>query len=173
MKVAEIKSAIERFQRERLIGEITVYQPEPPKDYKQIANWDLPAKDQYFQYTVQPHRNHDPSQEFLVTEAFRFKYGYWLFINGDLYWFTPFYYFFLNYWTDKGKRMRFVDSQLLASLWFWQIEQMDNMAGGNLITNRRFGKTVWSTGLAYFRTMTNPFHRCGIQSKTNADGKLV
>lgn len=173
MKVAEIKASIERFERERIIGEITVYQPEPPKDYKQIVNWDLPAKDQYFQYTVQPHRNHDPSQEFLVTEAFRFKYGYWLFINGELYWFTPFYYFFLNYWTDKGKRMRFVDSQLHASLWFWQIEQMDNMAGGNLITNRRFGKTVWSTGLAYFRTMTNPFHRCGIQSKTNADGKLV
>jgi len=173
MTVQEIKDAIGRFDRERLIGEITVIQPEPPKDYKTIANWNLPAKEQFFTYTVQPDRNRDPSQEFLVTEALRFKYGYWLFINGELYWFTPFYYFFLNYWTDKGKRMRFVDSQLYASLWFWQIEQMDNMAGGNLITNRRFGKTVWSTGLAYFRTMTNPFHRCGIQSKTNADGKLV
>lgn len=173
MKVAEIKEAIDRFERERLIGEITVYQPEPPKNYKEIANWDLPKEQQKFQYTEQPYRNQQPTEAFLIQEGTRFKLGYWLFINGELYWFTPFYYFFLNYWTDKGKRMRFVDSQLMASLWFWQIEQMDNMAGGNLITNRRFGKTVWATALAYFRTVTNPFHRCGIQSKTNADGKLV
>lgn len=173
MKVAEIKEAIDRFERERLIGEITVYQPESPKNYKEIANWDLPKELQKFQYTEQPYRNQQPTEAFLIQEGTRFKLGYWLFINGELYWFTPFYYFFLNYWTDKGKKMRFVDSQLMASLWFWQIEQMDNMAGGNLITNRRFGKTVWATALAYFRTVTNPFHRCGIQSKTNADGKLV
>lgn len=173
MSVADLKQAIIEFERERQIGEITVYLPEPPKDYKQIANWNLPKEKQKFQYTPQPHRNQDPTEEFLKTEAERFKNGYWLFINGQLFWFTPFYYFFLNYWTDKGKQMRFVDSQLYASLWFWQIEQMPNMAGGNLITNRRFGKTVWSTALAYFRTVTNPYHRCGIQSKTNADSKLV
>lgn len=173
MKVAEIKQSIARFERERLIGEITVYLPEPPRDYKEIANWDLPEKEQKFIYTAQPHRNAEPTEAFIRQEISRFKYGYWLFIKGELYWFTPFYYFFLNYWTDKGKKMRFVDSQLYASLWFWQIEQMDNMAGGNLVTNRRFGKTLWATALAYFRSVTNPFHRCGIQSKTNADGKLV
>jgi len=91
MTIQEIKDAIGRFEREMLIGEITVIQPEPPKDYKTIANWNLPAKEQFFTYTVQPDRNRDPSQEFLVTEALRFKYGYWLFINGELYWFTPFY----------------------------------------------------------------------------------
>lgn len=173
MNVTEIKLAISNFERERLIGEITVYLPEPPKDYKQIANWNLKQADQKFQYTLQPHRNEQPSEDFLIQEATRFKEGYWLFINGELYWFTPFYYFFLNYWTDKGKQMRFVDSQLMVAHWLWQIEQMDNMMGGNLVSNRRFGKTVFSTAWAYFRTVTNPFHRCGIQSKTNADGKLV
>ena len=173
MKVKEIQEAISRFERVRVIGELTITVPEPPKDYRSIANWDLPQKEQKFYYTEQPHRNTEPSADFILQEAKRFKFGYWLFINGELYWFTPFYYFFLNYWTDKGKRMRFVDSQLHVSLWFWQIELMENMAGGNLITNRRFGKTVFATGLAYFRTVTNPFHRTGIQSKTNADGKLV
>ncbi len=173
MKVSEIKSAIQSFKRERLIGEITVYIPEPPKDYKEIANWDLDAKKQKFHYTTQPNRVDNPSSEFLLQETNRFKNGYWLFINGNLFWFTPFYYFFLNYWTDKGKQMRFVDSQLEVALWIWQIEHMDNMAGGNLISNRRFGKTVFSTAWIYWRAVSNPFHRAGIQSKTNADGKLV
>ena len=142
MKVKEIQEAISRFERVRVIGELTVTVPEPPKDYRSIANWDIPQKEQKFHYTEQPHRNTEPSADFILQEAKRFKFGYWLFINGELYWFTPFYYFFLNYWTDKGKRMRFVDSQLHASLWFWQIELMENMAGGNLITNRRFGKAL-------------------------------
>lgn len=172
MKIAELKEIVARFERERIIGEITVYLPEPPP-VKEIANWDLPKEKQKFYYTEQPHKNQTPTATFLKQEFTRFQEGYWFFNNGTLEWLTPFHYFFLNYWTDKGKRMYFIDSQREASLWFWQIEQMDNMAGGNLITNRRFGKTVWGTGLAYFRTSTNPFHRCGIQSKTNSDGKLV
>lgn len=173
MKVTEIREAIERFERERLIGEITVYLPDTPKDYKFIDNWDLPKEKQKFQYTEQPSRNQEPTEFFLKQETTRFEKGYWLFINGDLYWITPFYYFFLNYWTDKGKQMRFVDSQLTVALWIWQIEQMDNMMGGNLLTNRRFGKSVFATAWAYFRTVTNPFHRTGMQSKTNQDVKLL
>lgn len=173
MNVSEIRESLSRFKTTQVIGEITVTFPDTPKSYRDIANWDRKAKDQKFEYTEQPPRNQEPTQEFILQEAKRFREGYWLFINGELYYLTPFYYFFLNYWTDKGKQMRFRDSQMMASHWFWQIEQMDNMAGGNLITNRRFGKTLWGTALAYFRTVTNAFHRCGIQSKTNADGKLV
>lgn len=173
MKVQYINKAIKDFERERVIGEITVYIPEPPKDYKLIANWDLPQSKQKFYYTEQPDKNKEPTNAFLKQEFERFQNGYWFFNNGTLEWLTPFHYFFLNYWTDKGKRMYFIDSQREASIWFWQIERMDNMMGGNLITNRRFGKTVWGTALAYFRSSTNPFHRAGIQSKTNADAKLV
>lgn len=173
MRIADIQRSIGLFERERVIGEITVYLPEPPTDYKKIANWDLKKSEQKFQYTKQPEKNKEPSEAFLKQELSRFQKGYWFFNNGNLEWLTPFHYFFLNYWTDKGKRMRFVDAQREAALWLWQIEWMDNMMGGNLITNRRFGKTVFATAWAYFRTTTNPFHRCGIQSKTNADGKLV
>lgn len=173
MNVSEIKESIANFQRERVIGEITVYLPEPPKDYKQIANWNLKKSDQKFQYTEQPPRNRQPSDDFLSQEFTRFKEGYWFFNNGNLEWVTPFHYFFLNYWTDKGKRMIFVDAQRDTLYWWWQIEKMPNMAGGNLVTNRRHGKTLMATGIGYFRSTTNPFHRCGIQSKTNADGKLV
>jgi len=173
MTEIELKKAIDSFVRVRDIGEITVYMPEPPSDYKKIANWDKPQKEQKFYYTPQPPRHGSPPDSFLKQEFTRFQKGYWFFNNGTVEWLTPFHYFFLNYWTDKGKQMKFIDSQREVAIWIWQIELMDSMMGGNLVSNRRFGKTVFGTGWAYFRTTTNAFHRCGMQSKTNADGKLV
>jgi len=160
MKVIELNAAIKAFERERVIGEITCYLPKPPH-YKEIANWDLPQKEQKFYYTKQPHKNEQPTNDFLKQEFERFQNGYWFFNNGLIEWLTPFHYFFLNYWTDKGKRMMFIDSQREVAIWIWTIELMDSMMAGNLVTNRRFGKTVFGTAWAYFRTATNPFHRCG------------
>jgi hypothetical protein len=142
VNVSDIKEAISRFERERVIGEITVYLPEPPKDYKQIANWNLKQADQKFQYTEQPPRNRQPSDEFLQQEFNRFLNGYWFLNNGNLEFITGNHYFFLNYWQDTGKRMKFIDSQREVFLWWWQIERMPNVAGGNLVTNRRFGKAL-------------------------------
>lgn len=173
MNVSDIKLAISIFQRERVIGEITVYLPEPPKDYKDIANWDLKKADQKFTYTEQPSHNKEPTDAFLAQEFKRFQEGYWFFNNGILEWITPCHYFFLNYWRDKSKLMKFIDAQRDSFLWWWMIELMDNMAGGNLVTCRRHGKTAMATCIGYFRTATNKDHRCGIQSKTNKDGKVV
>ncbi len=173
MKVSEIKESIELFERERLIGEITVFLPEPPKDYKLIANWDLPKEKQKFKYTVQPERNKEPTNVFLAQEFKRFRDGFWFFCNGNLEYISNIHYFFLNYWNDKGKRFEFRDAQRDTFLWWMQIEKEKHLAGGNLVTNRRHGKTAIATCIGYFRTTTNTFHRCGIQSKTNGDGKLV
>lgn len=173
MKVTEIKSAIEAFQPNRLIGEITVHLPSPPRDYKAIANWDLKQSDQKFRYTEQPDKNKEPTDAFLKQEFQRFQNGYWFFNNGILEWITPCHYFFLNYWKDKSKVMRFIDAQRDTFLWWWQIEALENMAGGNLVTCRRHGKTAIAICIGYFRSATNKDHRCGIQSKTNKDGKVV
>ena len=62
MTLPEVRTALLAFQREEVIGEITVYKPEPPKNYKDIANWDLPAAKQYFTYTEQPPKNQDPTE---------------------------------------------------------------------------------------------------------------
>lgn len=173
MKIADIKLAISNFERERSIGEITINLPEPPKDYKEILNWDLTQKEQKFQYTDQPGHNKEPTDDFLAQEFQRFEKGFWFFNNGRLEWITPCHYFFLNYWKDKSKVMKFIDAQRDTFLWWWQIEQMENMAGGNLVTCRRHGKTAIAICIGYFRSTTNKDHRTGIQSKTNKDGKTV
>ena len=69
--------------------------------------------------------------------------------------------------------MKFIDAQRDTFLWWWQIEAMENMAGGNLVTCRRHGKTAIAICIGYFRSTTNKDHRTGIQSKTNKDGKVV
>jgi len=164
--------AIKNFERERIIGEIMVYLPKPP-NFTKIANFNLRIADQKFQYTKQPDKGKEPSDEFLAQEFDRFENGYWFFNNGNVEWISPNHYFFLNYWKDKGKNMKFIDSQREAFLWWWQIERMEYMAGGNLISNRRFGKTVFGTCVLYWRSSTNANFRGGIQSKTNPDSKLV
>lgn len=167
-----VSIAYNNFERNKIIGEIEVRLPKPPA-ISEIHNFNIPVAKQKFEYTVQPKKGTEPSDEFLAQEFDRFENGYWFFNNGNLEWLTPNHYFFLNYWTDKGKRMMFIDSQREAFQWWWMIEQMENMAGGNLVTNRRFGKTVVSTCVLYWRSTTNANHRGGIQSKTTQDSKLV
>src|ERR1700693_345000 len=173
MDERQLNREIKFFERNRIIGEITVELPEPPKDFKKIAGWALPKSKQKFEYTEQPANKHEPPDSFILQEFKRFEEGYWFFNNGQLEWLSPCHYFFLNYWSDKGKKLRFIDAQQLVFHWWWQIERMDNFAGGNLVASRRLGKTVMATCIAYFRTTTNANHRCGIQSKTNKDGKVV
>lgn len=173
MRVREVVSlAVKNFERVRVIGEITVTLPQPPQ-LNQIANYDRPKEKQKFEYTVQPPKGKDPTDAFLAQEFERFENGYWFFNNGNLEWLTPNHYFFLNYWKDKGKSMMFIDSQRDTFQWWWQIERLEQMAGGNLVTCRRFGKTALATCVLYWRTSTNDNHRGGIQSKTNPDSKLV
>lgn len=173
MRVRDVVAeAVRNFERTRVIGEITVTLPKPPP-LSQIANFDKPKEKQRFEYTVQPGKGKEPTDEFLSQEFDRFENGYWFFNNGNLEWLTPNHYFFLNYWKDKGKTMMFIDSQRDTFQWWWEIERLDQMAGGNLVTCRRFGKTALATCVLYWRTSTNDNHRGGIQSKTNPDSKLV
>lgn len=165
--------AIENFERERVIGEITVHLPKPPGLTK-IANYNIPKEKQKFQYTEQPKRGSEPSDDFLEQEFDRISNGYWFFNNGNLEYITGAHYFFLNYWKDKKSRlMKFVDSQRDFFIWWREIEKNPNLAGGVLVGNRRFGKTQTGTCLLYLRASTNKGHWSGIQSKTNPDAKGV
>ena len=69
--------------------------------------------------------------------------------------------------------MKFVDAQRDVFLWWREIERMPNMAGGNLATNRRFGKSNISLCILYKRTTFGMYRRGGIQSKTNKDANTL
>lgn len=167
-----VAAAVANFERERVIGELTIQMPKPPM-VTTIYNYNVPIAKQKFQYTVQPKKNEEPTIEFLRTEVERLTNGFWFFNNGNLEYITGIHYFILNYWKDRGKTLVFIDAQRDFFLWWDAIEKNPNLAFGNLITNRRFGKTVLGTGIVYKRTSTRKFQYAGMQSKTNADGKGV
>lgn len=163
------KLAIEQFEPVRTIGEIQVFLPEPPK-WNNIANYNLPDHKQFFPYPKVPE---NITEGFLHQEAERLNGGFWFFNGGRLEYISDTHYMLLSYWRDKGKILRFIDAQRDVGLWWQQIENMKNMAGGNLATNRRFGKTVWGTCILYKRTTSGQFRRGGMQSKTNEDVKTI
>lgn len=165
------KLAIEKFERVRKIGELDVRLPEPPR-WNEIDGYNLPKEKQKFTYQYRP-KDDEITEEFLTEEYNKIINGYWFYNNGNLEYITGAHYFTLNYWKDKGKQLLFVDAQRDVFLWWASIEQNSNLTGGNLITNRRFGKTLMATAIGYYRTSTVSDRRCGIQSKTNKDGEGV
>ncbi len=169
----ECASALKRFERERVIGEINVKFPVPPIPSK-IAGYKIITRFQKFEYTEQPPRGEYPSDEFIAQEMRRIKNGYWFFNNGNLEYITGTHYFFLNYWKDtKGRLMRFIDSQREFFLLWEAVEKDKNLAGLVIIGNRRFGKTSVGTCILYLRAASNKGHWSAIQSKTDADAKGV
>lgn len=169
MTRTECKLAIEQFERRKIIGEIEVLLPEPPK-WNEIANYDLPAHKQFFPYPKTPD---NLTEEFLQQEVERLNGGFFFFNGGRLEWISDSHYLYLAYWKDKGKVMRFIDAQRDAFQWWYQIERSPNLAGGNLATNRRFGKSNMSLCILYKRTTSGMYRRGGMQSKTNQDGKTL
>lgn len=165
----QCKLAIEQFDRVRQIGEITVFLPEPPR-WNEIANYGLPQEKQFFPYPEVPKQI---TEEFLQKEVSKLNGGFWFFNGGRLEYISDTHYLYLSYWKDKGKVMRFIDAQRDVFLWWMQIEVLPNMAGGNLATNRRFGKSNIANCILYKRTTSGPYRRGGMQSKTNSDVKTL
>lgn len=173
MTKKECDSAIEKFELKRQIGDMVVTFPKIPK-WDKIENHDLPKAKGKFYHTVQPARNQDPDDDFLKREAERISNGHWFYNNGNVEYITGHHYFFLNYWRDKKARyMKFLDSQREFFLWWDAIEKDDNLAGGVIIANRRFGKTQIGTCIIYIRSSTKYGQYSGLQSKTNTDAKGV
>lgn len=167
-----ISSVIRNFQTTRLLGEITVKLPSPPK--KQfIDNFNKPIKEQRFRYTEQPKRGQEPSNEFVAQEFERFNNGYWFFNNGNLEYITGWHYALLNYSIIDGERPLFTDSQR-DFFYVWDaVEKDDKCFGLCLTTSRRWGKGEVAIIILYMRTILDMYKHCGIQSKTNDDAKSL
>lgn len=167
-----IELAIANFQRKRIVGEIEVNLPEITA-IETIANCDLPKEKQKFQYTEQPKRGVEPSEEFLNQEIQRIKNGYWFFNNGNLEYITGYHYTMCNYSVIDGVRPLFTDSQR-DFFYVWDAVEKDPFCFGLcLTTSRRWGKGEVAIIIGYLRTILKEHAHFGFQSKTGDDAKLL
>jgi len=167
-----IDSALDKFERKRMCGEISVELPAPPL-FRSIANYDKDKSNQKFQYIDVPldyeELNDDEQGEIALREYDRIKNGYWFFNNGNLEYITGYHYAFLTYMVIDGEKPLFTDAQR-DFFYVWDaVEKDPSCFGLCLTTPRRWGKGEVSIIIAYLRTILNQFSHCGIQSK-NLDG---
>lgn len=167
-----IDSALDRFERKRVCGEINVELPMPPP-FRQIANYEKDKDKQKFE-TIDIDIDYEDlsdeeQSEIAVREYDRIKNGYWFFNNGNLEYVTGYHYAFLNYMIIDGEKPLFTDAQR-DFFYVWDaVEKDPSCFGLCLTTPRRWGKGEVSIIIAYLRTILNQFSHCGIQSK-NLDG---
>ena len=167
-----LANVIENFERKRTVGEFEITLPKPPAIYN-IANHLTRTNMQMFEYTEQPKRGEEPSEEFLRQETDRIKNGYWFFNNGNLEWITGYHYVMLNYSYIDGQRPTFNDSQQMF-FWIWDFCEKDPFCFGLcLTTSRRWGKGEVAIIIGYMRTIMQEYSHFGLQSKTGDDAKLL
>jgi len=167
-----IDSALDKFERKRMCGEISVELPTPPL-FRSIANYDKDKSNQKFHYTDVPlnyeELDDDEQGEIALREYDKIKNGYWFFNNGNLEYITGYHYAFLTYMVIDGDKPLFTDAQR-DFFYVWDaVEKDPSCFGLCLTTPRRWGKGEVSIIIAYLRTILNQFSHCGIQSK-NLDG---
>lgn len=164
------------FIRKRQVGELLITLPEPPIE-SQIANYNLPQKEQKWKSTPIP-RDFDrlPYEEqltFIRKELRIREEGYWFYNNGNIEYLTGIHYFYLTYWYLPEGLPIFTDADR-DFFYFWDYCVKDPQCFGMLdIENRRGGKTAKSTCILYEYASKTKNVNCGIQSKTNTDGKAV
>lgn len=178
-----------KFKREREIGDLIVTLPKPPPK-KEIANYDLPKKDQKFsviqkEITEAIRSIHSWTEEEKVSfenrEWDRRENGFWFFNGGYCEYVTGLQYFYLCYWQfpvvkDGMKKLglpNFYDSDR-DKFYHWGYCNEDSKCFGQFeITNRRDGKTYRALCTAYEKISKTPESKGGMQSKNNRDGKDI
>lgn len=148
-----VQHSYNNFQREREIYGLKCILPEPPP-LKEIANYNLPQKDQRFVPVVVPDdlRMWQPEKrkEFEAREWKRRREGYWFFNNGNLEYLTGVNYFYLNYWkfpvVKNGKKVLGLPSFTDADrdfFYFWDAAKKDKNSFGVILASfRRGGKAL-------------------------------
>ena len=164
------------FIRDRVIMGMDIKLPEPPIE-SQIANHELPQKDQRwipkkvpkdFDYLPQPEQI-----AFIKNELKIRKEGFWFYNDGKIEYLTGIHYFYLTYWHLPTGLPMWIDADR-DFFYFWDMCVADNNCFGMIdIEDRRAGKTAKSTCILYEFASKTKNVNCGIQSKTNKDGRDV
>lgn len=164
------------FVRERKLGEFTIILPEPPVE-TEIANYDLEQPKQKWKPSKIPadfdRLPYEQQLAFIKKELKIREEGFWFYNNGNIEYLTGIHYFYLTYWHLPEGLPRFTDGDR-DFFYLWDYCVKDPQCFGLLdIENRRGGKTAKSTCILYEYASKTKNVQCGIQSKTNGDGKAV
>lgn len=164
------------FLRVRTIGEHIVTLPEPPAA-KDIANYNLPQKDQKFIRTELPKDfrswTKEARKKFIDQEWSRRINGYWFYNNGNIEYITGLNYFYINWWRIGTGYPMFIDCDR-DFFYVWDMCENDPRCDGLVyITHRGEGKTVKSTCILYNPISMRENVFAGIQSKTEPDARKI
>lgn len=119
--------------------------PAPPPD-DEIINYGLPAYEQIHRRIYVPddlfYWDQKPKEEFISEDFHRRKNGYWIFINGEKYYITGVFVYFLSKWTlNTGKKPLFRMSDLDFFLIWMHTVRTPTVFGLIVFKCRRLGET--------------------------------
>jgi hypothetical protein len=153
--------------------------PEPPKNRKDILNWDKTANAQ--KWKRQPLRSglnsktqyNKEFEEYINEEIRRSKEGLWIFIKGEKVYLTGLAYYFYQ-WNriDVGyPNFRIIQNELMI---FWEACKADYRSYGICyVKNRRFGWSTICNAELLLSGTTNEDKDLGIISKEGGDAKKL
>lgn len=170
----------EEFVRERIIGEIPIVLPEPPKKSKDILFHDLPRKEQYWRPLITltdkeiQSLGSDERKALLTKEYERRINGVFFYNNGGIEYISGIHYFYLSYWNIAGVGLpQFRDADRDFFYAWDKVCEDEECYGLAYFTNRRSGKTEKAINILYEFTSRTKEIQSGIQSQTNRDAKRV
>jgi len=192
----ECKLAYDSFKRKRnfsrdvknCIWDIDIMLPEPPANYRSIANYAKSKAERKFPYYTENYKrdmdslpNADPRKKaFLDQEWERRRNGFWFYNGDNLEWVTGYYYMTLQYWLipiedlDGGfGNPKFVDLHRDITYAIWYGKQHEHTTGLTYAGTRRSGKSILGLAEGYWDTTERYNALFAIQSKTDPDAKML
>lgn len=153
--------------------------PEPPKDRKDILNWDKTPENQYWRREEKPKRlnyktQYDPEfEDYIHEEIRRRNEGYWFFVKGQLMYMTGLSYFFYQ-WNrlDEGyPTFRVIQNDMMI---YWEACKADERCYGiDFVKPRRYGWSSICNCEQIDAGTTNENKELGIISKTGEDARKM
>lgn len=157
----------------------------PP--HEEILNWDKPKEEQMwireelpdFFDKVEYTKAGDlilteEQEEYAIAELERCKKGAWVYINGNPYFLTRKYYFYLQWWTlEDGTRPEYRDAD---RRYFTFLEHWENTPwalGCIRSKRRREGASSQATCNLVYEAIFYRNSNCGLVSKSNEDGRAT
>lgn len=165
---------------------VNVKLPQKPPE-EEILNYNLPKEEQmwvreelpsYFE-RVEYNKAGDlilteKQESYATQELIRCKRGVWIYINGNPYYITRKYYFYLQWWTlEDGTRPEYRDCDRRYFLFLEHWENILWCLGVIRGKKRREGASSQATSNLVYDAIFYKNSNCGLISKSNEDGRAT